>query len=128
MPIYPDELGDNKTGGYACAFDPLDNASSIDNNFAAGTTFGIWPGNKLTGVKGKDQAAAGMCVYGPRTTLSIAIDGIDGAHEFVLTPTGRWIKTLDMNTINEGPNFHPGNLRAREDNPYYKELSDYWLD
>ena len=24
--------------------------------------------------------------------------------------------------------FSPGNLRAREDNPYYKELTDYWFD
>jgi len=128
LPVYPDELGDNTTGGYCCAFDPLDGSSIIDTNFSVGTIFGIWPGNKLTGVKGKDQSAAGMCVYGPRTTLSIAVKGIDGAHEFLLTPSGRWIRTLDMNTINEGKMFSPGNLRAREDNPHYKELSDYWFD
>lgn len=128
LPTYPDELGDNTTGGYCCAFDPLDGSSIIDTNFSVGTIFGIWPGNKLTGVYGKDQSAAGMCVYGPRTTLSVAVKGIDGAHEFLLTPSGRWIRTLDMNTINEGKMFSPGNLRAREDNPYYKELSDYWLD
>jgi len=128
LPTYPDELGDNTTGGYCCAFDPLDGSSIIDTNFSVGTIFGIWPGNKLTGVKGKDQAAAGMCVYGPRTTLSIAVKGMEGSHEFLLTPTGRWIRTLDMNTINEGKMCSPGNLRAREDNPHYKALTDYWFD
>lgn len=54
LPTYPDELGNNKTGGFCCAFDPLDGSSIIDTNFAVGTIFGIWPGNKLTGVKGKD--------------------------------------------------------------------------
>ena len=54
LPIYPDELGDNKTDGYCCAFDPLDGSSIIDTNFSVGTIFGIWPGKKLTGVYGKD--------------------------------------------------------------------------
>lgn len=129
LPTYPDELGNNKTGGYCCAFDPLDGSSIIDTNFAVGTIFGIWPGNKLTGIKGKDQAAAGMCVYGPRTQLTISVPGYcPGTHEFLLTPSGRWIRTLDMNSVNEGIMYSPGNLRAREDNEGYKELTNYWLD
>lgn len=128
LPIYPDELGNNKTNGFSVAFDPLDGSSIIDTNFAVGTIFGIWPGRNLIGVKGSEQAAAGMCVYGPRTQLTIAIAECPGTHEFLLTPSGRWIRTLDMNTVNEGKMYSPGNLRAREDNEGYKELTDYWLD
>jgi len=32
--------------GFSVAFDPLDGSTIIDTNFAVGTIFGIWPGNK----------------------------------------------------------------------------------
>jgi sedoheptulose-bisphosphatase len=54
--------------GYSVAFDPLDGSSVIDTNFAVGTIWGIWPGSKLTGISGRDLKAAGIAVYGPRTT------------------------------------------------------------
>lgn len=54
------------------AFDPLDGSSIIDTNFAVGTIFGVWPGSRLVGVSGRDLAAAGMAVYGPRTTMTVA--------------------------------------------------------
>lgn len=54
------------------AFDPLDGSSIIDTNFAVGTIFGVWPGSRLVGVSGRELAAAGMAVYGPRTTMTIA--------------------------------------------------------
>lgn len=41
--------------GFSVAFDPLDGSSIVDTNFTVGTIFGIWPGNKLTGVTGRDQ-------------------------------------------------------------------------
>ena len=41
------------------AFDPLDGSSIVDTNFTVGTIFGVWPGDKLKGIKGSDQAAAG---------------------------------------------------------------------
>lgn len=58
--------------GYSVAFDPLDGSSIIDTNFAVGTIFGVWPGSRLVGVSGRDLSAAGMAVYGPRTTMTIA--------------------------------------------------------
>ncbi|CAN0573939.1 unnamed protein product, partial [Ectocarpus sp. 12 AP-2014] len=58
--------------GYSVAFDPLDGSSIIDTNFAVGTIFGVWPGSRLVGVSGRDLAAAGMAVYGPRTTMTVA--------------------------------------------------------
>lgn len=60
--------------GYSVAFDPLDGSSIIDTNFAVGTIFGIWPGNRLVGISGRELAGAGMAVYGPRTTMTVACE------------------------------------------------------
>lgn len=115
--------------GYSVAFDPLDGSSIIDTNFAVGTIFGIWPGSRcvfhpislvvflsnisadilwlccrLTGIKGKDLAAAGISVYGPRTTITLALKGVEGAHEFLLIDDftarhGQWVKTNTFTAI-----------------------------
>jgi sedoheptulose-bisphosphatase len=53
-----------------------------------GTIFGVWPGDKLTGVTGADQVAAAMGIYGPRTTYVLAIKGFPGTHEFLLLDEG----------------------------------------
>lgn len=108
--------------GYSVAFDPLDGSSVIDTNFAVGTIFGIWPGDKLTGISGRDLKCAGIAVYGPRTTMTIAISNVDKAHEFLLVDDfssmhGQWVKTNEFGTINEGKLIAPGNLRATQDNP-----------
>jgi hypothetical protein len=41
--------------GFSVAFDPLDGSSVVDTNFSVGTIFGVWPGEKLTGITGRDQ-------------------------------------------------------------------------
>mmetsp|Transcript_14427 Transcript_14427/g.22955 ORF Transcript_14427/g.22955 Transcript_14427/m.22955 type:complete len:415 (+) Transcript_14427:1-1245(+) len=119
--------------GYSVAFDPLDGSSIIDTNFAVGTIFGIWPGSKLTGIKGTEQKAAGLGVYGPRTTITLAVDGIQGAHEFLLIDDysakhGQWVLSQSFMSIGEGKLFAPGNLRATKDNKGYEELFNYWYD
>lgn len=108
--------------GYSVAFDPLDGSSVIDTNFAVGTIFGIWEGSKLTGIKGRDLKASGMAVYGPRTTMTIAISNMDYAHEFLLVDDfssfhGQWVKTNEFKSIDAGRLIAPGNLRATQDNP-----------
>ncbi len=78
------------------AIDPLDGSANLENNVSVGTIFSIRK-------KGKDalssffepgtmQVAAGFFVYGPQTTLVLALDGkVDiytldwHANEFVLT-------------------------------------------
>ncbi|CAN0572210.1 unnamed protein product [Ectocarpus sp. 12 AP-2014] len=105
--------------GYSVAFDPLDGSSIIDTNFAVGTIFGVWPGSRLVGVSGRDLAAAGMAVYGPRTTMTVAVDGMDGSHEFLLIDDfsgrhGQWVKTNSFTTIDDGKLFAPGNLRGTQ--------------
>lgn len=119
--------------GYSVAFDPLDGSSVIDSNFAVGTIWGIWPGSKLTGIKGADMKAAGIAIYGPRTTITIAIDNMPYAHEFLLVDDfsamhGQWIKTNEFMSIGEGKLIAPGNLRATQDNAGYKQLFDYWVE
>ena len=53
-----------------------------------GTIFGVWPGDKLKGITGRDQAAAGMGVFGPRTCFVIALKDAPGCHEFLLQVRG----------------------------------------
>jgi len=118
--------------GYSVAFDPLDGSSIIDTNFAVGTIWGTWPGSKLTGITGRQIKSAGIAVYGPRTTITIAIDNMPYAHEFLLVDDfsanhGQWIKTNEYQSINEGKLIAPGNLRATQDNAGYAELFDYWV-
>jgi hypothetical protein len=72
----------------------LDGSSIVDTNFTVGTIFGVWPGDKLTGVTGRDQVASAMGIYGPRTTYVIAINGFPGTHEFLLLDEGMSAKYL----------------------------------
>lgn len=81
-------LQDMEGEGFSVAFDPLDGSSIVDTNFTVGTIFGVWPGDKLTGINGRDQAASAMGIYGPRTTYVIAINGFPGTHEFLLMDDG----------------------------------------
>lgn len=118
--------------GYSVAFDPLDGSSIIDSNFAVGTIWGTWPGNKLTGITGRQMRSAGIAIYGPRTTITLAIDNMPHAHEFLLVDDfsanhGQWIKTNEFSSIQEGKLIAPGNLRATQDNKGYQELFDYWV-
>ena len=54
--ISQDTCDDDATGeGFSVAFDPLDGSSIVDTNFTVGTIFGVWPGDKLLGVTGRDQ-------------------------------------------------------------------------
>jgi len=78
-----------KTGGFSVAFDPLDGSSIVDTNFTVGTIFGVWPGDKLTGITGRDQVAAAMGVLGPRTTYVLALKDFPGTHEFLLLDEGQ---------------------------------------
>jgi sedoheptulose-bisphosphatase len=113
--------------GFSVAFDPLDGSSIVDTNFSVGTIFGVWPGDKLVGVTGRDQAAAGMGVYGPRTVYVIAIKGYPGTFEFLLMDDGKWLCVKETTEIGEGKLFAPGNLRAIFDNPAYEKLISYYL-
>ncbi|CAI5489999.1 unnamed protein product, partial [Closterium sp. Naga37s-1] len=121
------DMGGPVEGGFSVAFDPLDGSSIVDTNFTVGTIFGVWPGDKLTGVTGRDQAASAMGVYGPRTTYIIAVNGFPGTHEFLLMDDGKWMHVKETHTIGEGKLYAPGNLRATFDNPEYEKLINHYV-
>ncbi|XP_004503228.1 sedoheptulose-1,7-bisphosphatase, chloroplastic [Cicer arietinum] len=121
------DMGGPTEGGFSVAFDPLDGSSIVDTNFTVGTIFGVWPGDKLIGVTGKDQVAAAMGVLGPRTTYVLALKDFPGTHEFLLLDEGKWQHVKETNEIGEGKLFSPGNLRATFDNANYAKLIDYYV-
>jgi fructose-1,6-bisphosphatase I len=77
-------------GEYLLLFDPLDGSSNIDVNVSIGTIFSVL--KKTEGGQGvteqdflqpgKNQVAAGYCVYGPQTTLVLTVG--DGVAMFTL--------------------------------------------
>ena len=77
-------------GEYLLLFDPLDGSSNIEVNVSIGTIFsvlrmpeddrGVDEGDFLQ--PGRQQVAAGYCVYGPQTTLVLTVG--DGVAMFTL--------------------------------------------
>jgi fructose-1,6-bisphosphatase I len=81
------------------AIDPLDGSANLENNISVGTIFSIRPrGNDVLSTffePGTAQCAAGFVVYGPQTTLVLALNtSVDifilnrRAQEFVLIEQG----------------------------------------
>ena len=68
------------------AIDPLDGSANLENNISVGTIFSIRPrGNDILSTffePGTAQCAAGFIVYGPQTTLVLALNG--GVDIFIL--------------------------------------------
>jgi fructose-1,6-bisphosphatase I len=89
-----------KPGAPLCvAIDPLDGSANLENNISVGTIFSIRPrGNDVLSTffePGTAQCAAGFIVYGPQTTLVLALNkSVDifildrRAHHFVLFAQG----------------------------------------
>ena len=76
-------------GEYLLLFDPLDGSSNIDVNVSIGTIFSVLVKREGAGVSeqdflqpGRQQVAAGYCVYGPQTTLVLTVG--DGVAMFTL--------------------------------------------
>jgi fructose-1,6-bisphosphatase I len=78
-------------------FDPLDGSSNIDVNVSIGTIFSVLPAREGEGAApflqpGRNQVAAGYCVYGPQTTLVLTLGA--GVAAFTMDPpTGQWVET-----------------------------------
>jgi fructose-1,6-bisphosphatase I len=81
------------------AIDPLDGSANLENNISVGTIFSIRPrGNDILSTffePGTAQCAAGFIVYGPQTTLVLALNArVDifilnrRTHEFLLIAQG----------------------------------------
>jgi fructose-1,6-bisphosphatase I len=87
-------------GEYLLLFDPLDGSSNIDVNVSIGTIFSVLRKvNNHRGISeedflqpGKQQAAAGYCIYGPQVTLVLTLG--DGVVMFTLDrEMGSWVLT-----------------------------------
>lgn len=95
-------------GEYLLLFDPLDGSSNIDVNVSIGTIFSVLRKVGHTrGVSeedflqpGRQQAAAGYCVYGPQTTLVLTVG--NGVAMFTLDrEQGSWVLTQENVRIPE---------------------------
>lgn len=130
-----DEQGE---GEFTVCWDPLDGSSIVDNNWAVGTMIGIWPKSTgLLGATGRDQVTSLVAIYGPRTTVLVALD--DGTYEFSYgctpegcqLPDGTWEPWIcSRSNIKIAPDckiFSPANLRAAQDVPGYKKLIDHYM-
>jgi len=139
----PEVKACNPDGEYTICWDPLDGSSIVDNNWAVGTMIGVW-GSKsgsgkdgLIGATGRDQVTSLVALYGPRTTVLVALD--DGVYEFSYgcTPEGcqladgtwaPWICSRNKITISEECKiFAPANLRATKELEGYKKLVEYYM-
>jgi sedoheptulose-bisphosphatase len=121
----PDEIKVGE-GKFAVAYDPLDGSSLIDVNLAVGTIFAVYKAASFIGVKGDDQEAAMISVYGPRTTIVLALKEGEGVYEFTLGEDGRFCLTNEDVKVGEGKMFAPGNLRACSENLKYLDLVTFW--
>ncbi len=116
------KLGD---GVFAVATDPLDGSSLFDVNLTVGSIFGVYKTDNFIGVKGSEQCAAVMSVYGPRTTLVLSVG--HGTSEFALNEAGEFVLVTQNMKISEGKMFAPGNLRACEKREDYLKLVNFWI-
>lgn len=126
--VASEELPDEEKigeGEFALAFDPLDGSSLVDVNFSVGTIVGIYKTKSFMGMKGDDQVASMIAVYGPRTTIFLTAK--KGVAHFILNSEGEFVLDKDNIQIGEGKYFAPGNLRACVNNPAYLGLVNYWI-
>ena len=95
-------------GEYLLLFDPLDGSSNIDVNVSIGTIFSVLRKvGHQHGVAeedflqaGKNQAAAGYCIYGSQTMLVLTVG--DGVAMFTLDrEMGSWVLTQENVQIPE---------------------------
>ena len=131
--------GANAPGGstFSLGFDPLDGSSIIGANFSVGSIYGVWPGIGVLGRTGREQAAAAVALYGPRTTLLVALPAAssgNGHPAVVFEVTlvdgrARWgLSRRSVALRPEGRVFAPGNLRASNDNDRYGSLIRHWME
>ena len=133
--VSPPSHSSSEDNVFSVGFDPLDGSSIIDANFSVGSIFGIWPGRGVLNRTGREQVAAAVSLYGPRTTLCIALPakttdrGRPVVFEVTLVKNRTcWELSRDAITIQPaGKVFAPGNLRAANDNAKYGALIDHWM-
>jgi fructose-1,6-bisphosphatase I len=84
--------------GYHVACDPLDGSSNLKSNNAMGTIFGVY--DAALPAAGDHLVAAGYVLYGPITTMALAVEG--HASEYVVADGALELDTADL-TIPDEP-------------------------
>lgn len=123
-------------GEFTVCWDPLDGSSIVDNNWAVGTMIGVWPKNTgFIGATGRDQVTSVVALYGPRTTVLVALD--DGTYEFTYgcnadasnaSLNEDWVcSRYDIKISPDCKIFSPANLRSAQDLDGYKNLVDHFM-
>jgi len=116
-------------GKFCICWDPLDGSSIVDNNWAVGTIIGVWGSETgILGATGRDQKTAIVALYGPRTTVFVALD--DGVYEFTYGANGvdGWLCSRERIEIATASKiFAPANMRAAQEVDGYAKLIDYWM-
>ncbi|KAI1196296.1 sedoheptulose-1,7-bisphosphatase [Nemania serpens] len=127
---------------YAVAFDPLDGSSIIGPNWAVGSIIGIWAGATALGRDPRDQIAAVLGVYGPRTTALIAVrvpgreanaiclevgigSDVNGHATYALVREG--VRLGDRAGESGTRYFAPANLRAAAEDERYMALVQRYI-
>ncbi|TRX88938.1 hypothetical protein FHL15_010166 [Xylaria flabelliformis] len=128
--------GDNDNAEtYAVAFDPLDGSSIIAPNWSVGSILGIWAGRSALHQNPSRQIAAVLGVYGPRTTVVIAVR-VPGREdsavclEVGVSDSGSYeiIRDLTLkNTETKTRYFAPANLRAASEDARYMALVTQYI-
>lgn len=120
---------------YTIAFDPLDGSSIIAPNWTVGTIIGIWDGTSALKQNPESrQIASILGVYGPRTTVTVAIripgetpilfEAGLGEESETFTLVRPDVKLLSAPYATRY--FAPANLRfAGEDKPYMDLITHY---
>jgi len=128
-------------GEFTVCWDPLDGSSIVDNNWAVGTMIGVWPKKTgLIGATGRDQVTSVVALYGPRTTVLVALD--DGTYEFSYGCNTDGIDAGSSSSIKDetwvcsrhaiqikptSKIFSPANLRASQEVAGYRNLVDHYM-
>ncbi|MFH1533935.1 MAG: class 1 fructose-bisphosphatase [Nitrospirota bacterium] len=112
-------------GEYGACYDPLDGSSLVDVNLAVGTIVGIYKTDTFIGVKGDDQLASMIAVYGPSTTIILTVK--KGVVKFQMDDKGEFVMNNRDIHVGEGKMFAPGNLRASAVREDYLKLVNYWM-
>ncbi|MFC7226486.1 fructose-1,6-bisphosphatase [Salinirubellus salinus] len=88
------ERTSNGDGRYHVAVDPLDGSSNLRTNNAMGVLLGVY--DSPLPARGRDLVASAYVLFGPLTTMVVAVDG--SVTEYVLERDG---KSVEMRTVTE---------------------------
>jgi sedoheptulose-bisphosphatase len=114
---------------FSVAFDPLDGSSIVGANWTVGTIVGIWKGETALGKSPREQICSVLGVYGPRTTVLVAVRegqeagicfelGLDDSNGIELIRPDIKLSSPPYKTRY----FAPANLRSAADTPSYAAL------